>query len=379
MVKIAAFILALLIFIGVKAEAKELYGPSAGVVPFGMGRAYSAVADDWLALYYNPAGLAMVTKVDVQAFELKLGSNKDVLDSYSNIKNLSNGNGSIANTLNSYAGKHIAGELSNYSQITIPSFAMGLSYEVKADVDLQNTAYPQTYMRYTKDLGFNLGGAVAIGKQKDLRIGTRIQFLRRQGGEKVIGLNDISGSSKSLLDRFSASGTGISGALGIQYKIPTKGRVEVTTSFVWHDIGQTAFGSPTDSNRPSVINENMVVGMAVRLPIGGRQNRRVERRYGMKRSTNALIFAADYSHLNYSPSKEQYPKHMHLGMNLDLPILSIQLGVNQTSLTFGTAFDIGVLRISAASYGEELGNYAGQRRDRRYLLSVGSSLGFKGF
>lgn len=362
-----------------KVQAKELYGPSAGVVPFGMGRAYSAVADDWLSLYYNPAGLAMVNKVDFQAFDLKVGTNKDVLDSYSNIKNLSNGSGSIANTLNSYTGKHIAGEVSNFSQITVPYFALGLSYEVKADVDLQNTAYPQTYARYTKDLGINLGGAIAFGKQKDLRIGTRVQFLRRQGGEKTITIDQIAGSSKSLLDRFTADGTGFSGALGVQYRLPTKGRIEVTTSFVWHDIGQTAFGSITDKNRPTIIDQNMVAGMGVRLPIGGRQNRRTERRYGVKRSTNALIFAADYSHLNISPSKEQYPKHFHLGMNLDLPIISIQMGVNQTSLTFGAAFDISILRVSAATYAEELGNYAGQRTDRRYLVSVGSALGFKGF
>ena len=66
-------------------------------------------------------------------------------------------------------------------------------------------------------------------------------------------------------------------------------------------------------------------------------------------------------------------------MNLDLPLLSFQLGYNQRSLTLGTSFDIGILKIAAATYGEELGSYAGQRRDRRYLLSIGSDLSFKGF
>ena len=123
----------------------------------------------------------------------------------------------------------------------------------------------------------------------------------------------------------------------------------------------------------------MVVGLGLRLPIGGRKNRRLERRYGPDRSTSHLSFAFDYSHLNYSLAEEQFPKHIHFGMNLDLPILSIQLGLNQTSFTAGMGFDLWALKINAATYAEELGNYGGQRRDRRYLLSIGSSFGFKGF
>jgi hypothetical protein len=66
-------------------------------------------------------------------------------------------------------------------------------------------------------------------------------------------------------------------------------------------------------------------------------------------------------------------------MNLDLPILSIQLGLNQTAFTAGMGFDLWALKVNVATYGEELGSYGGQRVDRRYLLSVGSSFGFKGF
>jgi hypothetical protein len=361
------------------ADAKELYGPEAGVVPFGMGRAYSAVADDWLALHYNPAGLAMVNRVDLQLFDLRVGSNRDVIDSYDNIKNLSDKSKGIAATLNQYAGKHVMAEVSNHSQITVPHFAIGLGYNVHADIDMQNTAYPVTMMRYTRDFSVSLGAAAAFGKRKDLRVGGKVAIVQRRGGSRRVGIDEIAGNRETLVDLFKQTGSGIAGTFGLQYRLPTTGRTEVTTSFVWHDIGETAFGSHMDQNRPSRINQNIVVGTAVRFPIGGRKNRRLERRYGSSRSTNHLTFAFDYSHLNYGMDTEHFPKHIHLGMNLDLPILSIQAGLNQTSLTFGTSFDIGILRVAVATYGEELGSYAGQRRDRRYLLSVGSNLGFKGF
>jgi hypothetical protein len=369
---------AFLIFVPM-AEAKELYGPEAGVVPFGMGRAYSAVADDWLALHYNPAGLALVNRVDLQLFDLRVGSNHDVIESYDNIKNMSDTSKGIAATLSEYAGRHVMAEVSNHSQITVPHFAMGVGYNVHADIDMQNLAYPTTQMRYTRDFSFSAGAAAALGKRKDLRIGAKLAVVQRKGGSRRVGIDEIAGNRDTLVDLFKQTGGGIAGTLGIQYRLPTSGRTEITTSFVWHDIGETSFGSHMDQDRPSRINQNMVAGMAVRFPIGGRKNRRLERRYGPSRSTSHLTFAFDYSHLNYGLGTEHLPKHMHLGMNLDLPLLSLQVGLNQTSLTFGTSFDIGILRVAAATYAEELGSYAGQRRDRRYLLSVGSALGFKGF
>lgn len=360
------------------AEARELFGPEAGVVPYGMGRAYSAVADDWLALHYNPAGLALVKKVDVQAFDVKLGGSRDVIDSLETVKDLDSDN-NLAHTLNEYAGKNVMAEISNHTQITVPHFALGLSYEVHANVDLQNTAYPTTFMRYTKDFALSLGGAVGMGKRKDLRVGTRIEMIKRRGGVREVRIDEIVGNRESLVDKFSATGSGVSGTLGVQYRLPTSGRTEITTSFVWHDIGNTSFGSHGLAERPTRIDQNMVAGLALRLPIGGRKNRRLERRYGPSRSTSHLTFAFDYSHLNYSLDKEHFPKHVHLGVNLDLPLLSLQAGLNQTSLSFGTSFDIGVIRVAVATYGEELGSYGGQRRDRRYVLSIGSALGFKGF
>ena len=369
----------LLLFACAAAEASELYGPEAGVVPFGMGRAHSAVADDWLAAHYNPAGLALVNRVDFQAFDLKVGSNRDVIQSYSNIKNLNNSSSGVAGVLNSYSGKHVKGEISNYTQFTLPGFAFGFSYEVNADVDVQNPAYPQTYMRYTKDLSFYSAGGIGFGAKKEFRLGGKIALINRQGDVDVIGVDEISGSKSSLVDKFAQKGTGWAGDIGLQYRIPTNDRTEVTTSFVWHDIGKTSFGSFSDGNTPVRREDNMVVGLGVRFPIGGKKSRRLERRFGPTRSSNHLTFAFDYSHLNYSMDKEQFPKHAHLGMNLDLPLLSLQVGLNQTSLTTGFAFDIGVLRLAFATYGEELGSYGGQRRDRRYILSLGSGLGFKGF
>lgn len=358
------------------AGAGELSGPEQGVVPYGMGRAYSAVANDWLSLYYNPAGLAMVDRVDLQLFDIKLESNSDVLKSYSLLSKLKSSSSSMANSLSQFAGKHIMASASNVTQLTIPYFALGVVYDAHTDFDLENLAYPTTQMRYTRDFEVVAGGAVPLDPKKDLRVGASIKYINRTGGSRDIPISEIAGSRQAITSLFSQSATGVGGDMGVQYKLPVPGRIEYTSSFVWHDIGQTSFGGPAAKDPPTAISQDMVAGLGIRFPIGGGQNRRAERRYGPKRSSSSLSFAFDYDHLNTSWHEEALVKHMHVGTNLDLPLLSFQLGLNQSSLTFGSSFDIGVVRVSLATYGEELGDYAGQHPDRRYLLSVGSSFGF---
>ncbi len=360
------------------AGAAELYGPSAGVVPFGMGRAYTAVADDWLALHYNPAGLALVNGAEIQAFDLKMAANEDVYESYDNVKTFSENNNNLANSLNRFIGKHIQANIDNITQITMPHFALAARYDVNIEVDLQNMAMPKTMARYSRDFTIMTGLAGALGKKKDLRFGMRLGRMVRKGGVKYLSTSEIIGNRASLVDQFQDEDAGWGLGLGAQYKLPTGGRTEVVLGWAWHDVGKTSFGSYSDTRRPTRIEDVMNAGIAVRFPIGGRANRRVERRYGPQRSSNHLTLAADYSHINQSLDKEHLPKHLHLGMNLDLPLLALQAGWNQTSLTYGFSFDLGVVRVNAASYAEEIGSYGGQRKDRRYMLSLGSTFGFKG-
>jgi hypothetical protein len=371
---------ALLMLLPAPAPADELPLPEQGVTPYGMGRAYSAAVDDGLALFHNPAGLALVKKVELQPFDVRLSSNQDTVGSISGVKAMGKSSAStVASVINQYYGKHIYFTGGDTSQVTIPYFSAALTYDVHGDFDLENQAYPQTTMRYTKDLGLHVGTGVGIGKRNDLRIGMKVAFINRTGGTQNISLSDIAGTKNGLTSRFNANGSGIGGDFGLQYRLPASGNVEYTTSFVWHDIGDTSFGGVTAINPPTRIEQDMIAGAAIRVPIGGGQNRRALRRYGPIRSKNFLTIAFDYTYLNKRWNTEPLPKHVHLGTNLDLPIISLQLGMNQTSLTYGFGFDLGLVKVAAASYAEELGSYAGQRTDRRYVLSVGNSYGFGGF
>lgn len=362
------------------AKSDELLGPEIGVLPFAMGRAYSAVADDWLALHYNPAGLSLFEGVDFQITDLAIGINRETISNYSDYADLL-GSGSSVDTFRALSGKHLHARLGSTTQLTIPGVAFGLIYQRVIDFENQNLIYPVTSVRDTTDFGFAGGFGFGIGKganrTKQLRFGLSLKYLRRTGGIKDIDIVELTSSSTSaILDQFSSSGWGVGLTLGMQYQLPINSRAEYTFSFVYHDIGNTSFGSNSDSDRPTRIEQNMIAGMAARFPIGGAANRRVARRFGHPRSSSALTLAFDYSHINVSLNQEQFAKRLHFGMNLALPIVSMQVGLNQSKISFGAGVDLGALKIQGASYAEELGSYAGQRADRRYLLSIATGIGF---
>lgn len=361
-------------------KADELFGPEIGVLPFGMGRAYSAVADDWLALHYNPAGLALFEGVDFQITDLTLGINRETVnrfEAYSDL--LSAGTG--LSTFEGLQGRHLSAKLGSTTQLTIPNFAIGFIYQRTIEFDNQNLIFPTTRIRDTTDFGFAAGFGFGIGKgqnrTKRLRLGMSLRYLRRTGGVKDIGIADLSsGDTDAILDQFEAEGWGLGATLGMQFQLPFKGRSEYTLSFVWHDIGDTTFGKHTEADRPESIEQNMTLGFAARFPIGGKANRRTARRFGHPRSSSSLVFSFDYSHLNLGLDEVHFAKHLHFGMNLSLPILSFQAGMNQSSLTLGIGADLGAIKVNAATYAEELGDYAGQRPDRRYLISIATGFGF---
>jgi hypothetical protein len=295
------------------------------------------------------------------------------------VKDLGKSSGSTASTLSKFAGKHIMLNLGDITQLTVPHFALGVAYDEHTDFDMENLGYPKTQMRFTRDTTFLAGGAISGGAHQEFRLGATLKVINRTGGEQDIALAELSGNRAAITDTFGESGTGFGGDVGVQYRLPLPGRTDVLTSFVWHDIGKTSFGTAQQQDAPTRIEDNIVAGLGVRFPIGGLKNRRLERRHGPSRSASSLSFAFDYSHINLPWGEEPIGKHCHLGMNLDLPVIALQVGLNQTSLTAGFSFDIAIVRVAVATYGEELGSYAGQRPDRRYLLTLGSALGFGGF
>ena len=68
---------------------------------------------------------------------------------------------------------------------------------------------------------------------------------------------------------------------------------------------------------------------------------------------------------------DDWGKRLHLGAEIAFPmILSLRAGLNQGYLTGGLGLDFKVLRFDLATYGEEVGDEAGDHVSRRYLAQL---------
>ena len=83
--------------------------------------------------------------------------------------------------------------------------------------------------------------------------------------------------------------------------------------------------------------------------------------------------ALDYRYIN--DSSIVLAKKLSFGLEMELPLISVRGGFHQGYYTMGAGLDLGFFRLEAATYGEELGVYAGQQEDRRYLIEFAMELG----
>src|SRR5437762_1516243 len=87
------------------AQSLYMHQPHISTRVMGMGGAFAAVADDYLALYYNPAGLA---KLEHKQFvgEINAGLTPTILGFTSDLKGAGNDPVLIQNAVSNYFGSH---------------------------------------------------------------------------------------------------------------------------------------------------------------------------------------------------------------------------------------------------------------------------------
>ena len=74
------------------AHAGELKWTHYGLRPLAMGNAYVAVADDYNALFYNPAGLARLDSWSLEVFNPRLGVSATTIKTINDFTKLASSN-----------------------------------------------------------------------------------------------------------------------------------------------------------------------------------------------------------------------------------------------------------------------------------------------
>ena len=321
----------------------------------GMGNAYTTVVRDSDSLFYNPAGYAKMSGFNWTIADPSLGTN--AYSSYQNYIDLFDTN-DMATLIRQLYGDSVNAYVGAKSLMSIGGFAFGGYGLADANFQVNNPAYPSIDALYRVDYGLVVGWGVHLDPAKLTDLGIQVRRVTRQGGTVPIGVSTIANlSSQDIENQLNQTGTGYAFDVGVNFSLP--GPLKPTASFVWRDMGNTVFTNTSGLAAPEPVEQEMVLGLGV--------------------SYESLLMsirpAIDYRYLNKTGSERQIGNNLHIGVEMEFPLLELRAGFNQGYYTAGLSFDLWFFRVDAATYGVELGAYPGQLEDRRYIVQMSFDFG----
>lgn len=339
-----------------------------GLRPLAMGNAYVAVADDYNALFYNPAGLARLKEWDGEFLNPSVEVSKKTMDFVQDAQDLASGSSSSTQATMDLIEKN-AGESQHFAigltpHLIFKNFGFGIGLEL-LDATMQFHRYPSVQV----DVGPRaiIPFSFAFNALEDrLSFGFSVKARVLGGIHHEFSIQDLDAFKKQdksatgtstgpKLEDYVEGGVGYGADVGLLFTPiktmePTIG-VSLTdvggTSYKKLDVGESSTSAP-DPELPS-----LNVGISLKPLQAGRMY---------------LLTSMDMHSINQPYS---FSKKFNMGTELGLgDLFKIQAGLHQGYLSGGFQFDVGLINLRLISYAEEIGSIAGQVPDRRYAAQV---------
>ena len=333
-------------------ELRELYRGSRASA---MGGAFTALADDEEAIFYNPAAMAGFKKYEVHYAALMLEFSNDIITQVQTFASAFN-NPSVS-SLNQFIGSNAYGRAQFTPSFTMPNFGIAVIADAQTALLGQNQSLPQFDLGYQFTNGIQAAYGMSVlskgKKQKsDLRVGVGAKVLWRRGGYYPIPLNTLLNISQSTINNLVGNyqiGYGMD--LGLQYVRNISSKLTLSAGLAMTEIGDMNFGAGT-ATQP----QNLSLGFAASFKTFG----------------TVANLAYDYRHILQDTD---YRKRSHLGLELGIPLIRIYGSVNQGYFGYGASFDIWLIKLTTQTYVEEIGSLVGQDAERRWVLTLDMKLG----
>lgn len=338
------------------AHGAELFGFGETPRSFGMGgvRTLRGDGDDASTVLWNPAGLAYIKGVKWTMFNgnMALTTAEGARDLLSGG---GGGGGSGLAALDPYYGIpiHIGGM--GYTAMAVPSFGFAIFNNGYGKFHLHNPAFPELETTYFNDSGYNLSGALDFGA---FALGVTVKKINRKGGPKTIGADVLTGGidTSTMLNYFTDQGTGYGFDLGFMYKAP--GPLEPTVHIAWQNVGKINFIQTGGSAAPPMLDDDLTAGIF----------------FG--KNTTVAGFSAGLEYRHIGNANEQLGKKIHMGTEINLPIVDVRAGFYQGYTTYGLGMDLLFFQFDAALYTVETGAYPGQTPDQRFHIGLSTTMSF---
>jgi hypothetical protein len=342
----------------------------------GMGGAYVAVGGRSDTLFYNPAGLSAISRdegweVNLVNVSGELGNDSDTflrelnraLDNNDNGGSSSDSLTAVNDVLTRYRGRDLHVRAADFTSVgkRFDSFAFAVGALGSATVD----AIPHQGMGSDGMLSMKMDatyggvGGASFGVANNVYAGFGAKVLKREAmdhefsaRELVAHQNDL---SDYIQDDLRTNGNGVGFDAGLLWKPAQDTLLRPSFGISVLNIGDLNFGAA------GKINQTVNVGVAVnpRVPM-----------------LKSVIIAADYVDVacRNRPDKDSMKRLRYgteaLVYDSRYASLALRAGMYESYPAFGVEARLAVITLSYVSYGEEIGAYAGQDRNKRQLFTV---------
>ena len=331
-----------------------------GIRPLAMGNAFVAVADDYNAIFYNPAGLARLKFFDGELLNPKVEISQSVDELAKNATKLASGSttSAVIDLIEKNTGKdqHLSFEMTPH--LIFPNFGFGIGASSEASFAWHRSLA----IDILAGLDLVLPISFAFNALEDrLSIGASLKGRLRTGVDDRFSMDDFSAFTSSgdenadqpSLDDYVSGGYGIGADVGLLFT-PTD-VMEPTLGISITDIGDTPFKTPAQLSQyasvPKSIQQSINLGFSLK-PV--------------KQGKFQVLTTMDVHSINQESS---FGKKLNFGVEASYGSWAkLQTGLHQGYLSAGMLLDIGFFNLSVATYGVELSEYAGYREQRRYTV-----------
>jgi hypothetical protein len=339
----------------------------------GMGGAFTAVADDYNALYVNPAGLGWLEEGELN-FDLQGMFTPNILTLQSDLKGAGSDPTKIQTALQGYYGQHFASRVGLAATWARPTWGIGIKpVDLTIEGDIHGTAGTTVGVQAYQDSTLQYGKAWYFFEDKALSVGIAPKAVYRVYFEKDLTIFDFVQSSDLFRMSDAQEGMAFDGDIGFLYRVKPPGEglftflnyIKPTFGFAVRNVVDAGFktnyhlvGKDTSPIADAKLERRFDVGTKFELPEFWVFKPRF--------MIDERDMGARYASLR---------KCTHIGAELLWKAFGwlqggYRAGISEGYFTLGVSAELTIFRLDIATYSEEIGTSSSPRESRRYVAKL---------